>query len=87
MKPEIRKPTEAENKEAGAWTIWEKEVSEFEWEYDSREICLILEGQADVTNESNEKFSFGKGDYIIFPKGMKCTWKVNKKIKKHYNFD
>lgn len=31
------------------WPIWEKEVSEFPWEYDERERCFFLEGDVVVT--------------------------------------
>ena len=41
MKPSIRKPTQKEQKEAKEWPIWEKEESEFPWEYDEKETCLI----------------------------------------------
>ena len=29
---------------------------------------------------------FSAGDYVIFPKGLKCTWKVAEDITKHYKF-
>ena len=29
---------------------------------------------------------FGKGDFVQFPKGLKCRWQVTKSIKKHYQF-
>jgi len=86
MKPTIRKPTEKEKKECSRWPIWEKEISEFHWEYDEKETCLILDGGATVTNETGEKFTFGAGDLVIFPQGMKCTWKITKDIRKHYRF-
>ena len=86
MEPEIRKPTEDEQNEARMWPTWTKEVSEFPWEYDEKETCLILEGDVTVTNETGEKFSLGPGDWVVFPQGMKCTWKVNRPIRKHYNF-
>tara|TARA_Y100000310_G_C19998932_1_gene497557 strand:- start:45 stop:305 length:261 start_codon:yes stop_codon:yes gene_type:complete len=82
---EIKKPTEEEIKEASSWGIWEKEVSEFPWEYSDKETCLILEGKAEVTTDQ-EKVSFGAGDYVIFPKGLKCTWNILEPIKKHYKF-
>ena len=84
MEPEIRKPSEDEKKEAQAWPIWEKEISEFPWYYDSKETCFILEGDIVVSNEEGKDFHFSKGDYVIFPKGMKCTWKINKEVRKHY---
>lgn len=86
MKPTIRKPTEEERKEAETWPIWEKEESEFPWEYDDKETCLIIEGDIDVTNEEGEKFHIKQGDYVEFPKDMRCTWKINKAVRKHYNF-
>ena len=36
MKPIIRKPSEKEQIEASKWSVWEKEISEFSWEYDSK---------------------------------------------------
>ena len=85
MEPEIRKPSESEEQEAKTWPIWEKEESEFPWEYTDKETCLILEGGVDVTSD-NQTFHFSVGDYVIFPQGMKCTWKINKAVKKHYKF-
>jgi uncharacterized cupin superfamily protein len=83
MKPKVRKPTEKEQKEA--WSIWEKEESEFPWEYFEQETCLILEGKA-VVKTSKETVEFGAGDYVVFPEGLKCTWKIKQKIRKHYKF-
>ncbi len=86
MKPEIRKPTEDEKKQARTWPTWTKEVSEFPWQYEEQETCLVLEGNVTVTNETGENFTFGPGDWVIFPQGMKCTWKVERPIRKHYRF-
>lgn len=84
MEPIIKKPSEEEQKEATSWPIWEKEVSEFPLEYDDKETCLILEGDVTVTNEEGKDFHFTKGDYVIFPRGMLCKWKINKEVRKHY---
>ncbi len=86
MKPEIRKPTEKEKDQARSWPIWTKEASEFPWEYDEPETCLILEGKVTVTNEEGQKFAFGAGDWVVFPQGMKCTWKIHNDVRKHYRF-
>jgi len=88
MKIEIKKPTEEELKELGVenWGVWEKEVSEFPWGYDEKESCFILEGRAEVTTEAGEKVEFGKGDFVVFPQGLKCTWKITEPIKKYYQF-
>lgn len=86
MKPAIRKPTDDEKQHAQGWPIWEKEASEFPWEYDEQETCLILEGEVTITNEDGETFEILPGDYVVFPKGMKCTWRINKDVRKHYKF-
>ncbi len=86
MKPFIGKPTEVQKKQAQGWPIWTKEASEFPWEYDEQETCLILDGDVTVINEEGERFAFGSGDWVVFPQGMKCTWKINKDVRKHYHF-
>lgn len=68
------------------WPIWEKEVSRFDWHYDSTEECYILEGEVIIETSSGEKISIGKGDFVTFPAGLSCTWDVKKAVRKHYNF-
>lgn len=84
MEPIIRKPSQHEKEEAASWPIWEKEISEFPWEYDTKETFLVIEGDVTVINEVGKTFHFQAGDYVIFPKGMKCTWMIHRDIKKHY---
>jgi len=83
MKPEVRKPSEEELMKAKRWPIWEKEPSTFPWEYDQKETCLILEGESIVKTDEGA-IKFGAGDYVIFPKELKCTWEIKEKIRKHY---
>lgn len=87
MKIEIKKLSEDELKSVGVfnWPIWEKEESKFDWEYSDRESCYLLEGDVEVKTD-DETVTFGKGDFVVFPKGLKCVWKINKAVKKHYNF-
>ncbi len=79
MKPVIRKPTEDEKREAATWPIWEKEVSEFPWEYDEKETCLILEGEVTVVNEDGEEFHFGEGGLRCIPKGNEMHLEDNQR--------
>jgi uncharacterized cupin superfamily protein len=68
------------------WPIWTKEVSKFDWYYDSKEQCLILEGKIIVeTDEGNVEIN--AGDFVTFPKGLKCVWNVLEPVRKHYNFE
>lgn len=87
MKIEIKKLSKEELDKLGVfnWPIWEKEESEFDWYYDETESCYILEGEVEVTT-NKEKVTFKAGDFVTFPKGLKCRWKIKKAVRKHYNF-
>ena len=84
---EKKKPTEEELNALGVynWGVWSKNISSFPWEYDSKEIFYVLEGEADIISE-NEKISFKEGDLVTCHAGVKCTWDVKRPIKKHYRF-
>jgi len=86
----IRKerPSEGELASLGVkgWGTWECEASEFPWEYDDEETCYILEGRARVRTAAGEQVEFGAGDLVQFPRGLKCTWTVTERIRKHYKF-
>ena len=68
------------------WPVWEKDVSKFKWHYDDTEECYILEGEVAVETEDGKTVSFGKGDFVTFPRNLSCTWDIKKKVRKHYNF-
>ncbi len=68
------------------WPIWEKEASEFPWYYDDKETCYIIEGQVIVTPENGDPVEINEGNLVTFPRGMSCTWKITKDLRKHYNF-
>lgn len=84
----VERLREEELKKRGVfgWPIWTKEVSRFDWEYDSTEECYFLEGDVTVHTPDGKKENFGKGDFVTFPIGLSCTWEVKKPVKKHYNF-
>ena len=86
MKVKIEKPTEAKLNELGVenWPIWEKEVSTFDWYYDTNETFYVIEGEVEVELDDGTKVSFGAGDLVTFSEGVKCTWHVKKPIRKHY---
>jgi len=88
MKIKIRKPNKEDIEREGvmSWPIWEKEISRFDWHYDETEECYLLEGKAVVETDDGEKVQFGKGDFVIFPKGLSCVWEIKEPVKKHYNF-
>ena len=67
------------------WPVWDCDVSEFEWEYQEEEHCYIIKGSVTVKGPENT-VDIKSGDYVIFPKGLKCTWKVHNYIEKYYTF-
>lgn len=67
------------------WPVWEKEISRFDWYYDSDEECLILEGKAEITTPAGV-FTISPGNFVRFTKGLKCQWNILEPIRKHYNF-
>lgn len=83
------KKTEEELRKMGvfSWPTWEKEPSTFDWHYDDTEMCYILEGQVRVEPKDGKAVEFGPGDFVTFPKGMDCVWKVSKPVRKHYKFE
>jgi len=82
----VRKPNENEIREFETWPVWEKEESEFDWEYSDKETCYILQGKAQVFDENGTILvEFGKGDLVVFPLGLRCKWKILENMRKHYN--
>ena len=81
----VRKPTDSEVAEFRSKPTWGCGVSEFDWHYDDRETCILIEGEVTVEYEDGS-VSFGAGDYVVFPAGLSCVWKVTKPVKKHYEF-
>jgi len=77
---------EIQEKRIRSWSTWSCDKSEFPWEYSEKESCYIMEGQVEVTTESDETVSFGPGDFVVFPQGLKCTWKVNQAVYKYFLF-
>jgi len=88
MKIEVEKlqNEQLEQKGVSSWPIWEKEISRFDWHYDSTEECYLLEGEVVVETEDGGEVRFGRGDFVTFPKGLSCIWDIKQPVRKHYNF-
>jgi len=69
-----------------SWPIWEKEASTFPWHYDEQERCYLLQGRVIVTPQDGDPVEIQKGDFVVFPQGMSCTWEILEDVRKHYNF-
>lgn len=84
----IHDPPKEKLEEMGVfdWPVWTKEVSEFPWTYEVEETCYFLEGKVVVTPDGGAPVEVGAGDLVTFPRGMRCTWKVTRPVRKHYTF-
>ena len=67
-----------------SWPIWECEPSKFQWNYDDKEICFIIEGQATISTPKGDIYIIKAGDLVEFTAGLHCEWVITKSIKKHY---
>ena len=89
MDIQVEKPdqTKLDNLGVKSWPVWEKEVSTFDWHYDSTEECYLLAGKVTVTPAGGGKpVTFGKGDFVTFSRGLDCQWQITEPVRKHYNF-
>ena len=69
------------------WPTWQKEVSTFDWTFPEQEIAYILDGECIITPIGGAAVSFGKGDLVTFPAGLKASWQVLEPLHKHYQLD
>ena len=85
---DIERPNQQKLSELGvdSWSVWEKDVSQFDWIYDEKEVCYILAGRAVVIPKNGESVEFSAGDLVTFRKGLKCEWNIKEPIRKHYQF-
>ena len=87
MKIKISQLNEDEIRARGirSWPIWNCDISEFDWEYKTEEICYLIEGNVEVSSKY-ETVKLSAGDFVVFPRGLKCHWKVTIPVRKHYSF-
>jgi uncharacterized cupin superfamily protein len=85
IKIERLSDTELKGRGIERWDTWEKEPSEFDWSYVDEEHCYIIEGRANIETDDGT-VEIKKGDFVVFPVGLKCRWSVVEKIRKYYSF-
>ena len=81
----VRKPTEKEKEDFKKLPTWGCGISKFDWFYDSKETCILTEGEVIVTY-GDKDVSFKAGDLVVFPAGLSCVWDVKAPVKKHFVF-
>jgi len=85
----IHNPDEEYLDEMGVenWPVWEKPESSFPWTYEDTETCYFLEGEVIVRPINAAEVTIGKGDLVIFPAGLSCSWEIIKPVRKHFCFE
>lgn len=68
------------------WPQWSKEISTFDWTYETDETCYLLAGEVLVTPENSPPVLLRRGDLVVFPAGLSCTWEIRQAVRKHYRF-
>lgn len=68
-----------------SWPLWQSPVTEFDWQYSDSEACLFIEGKA-VISWAEGSVIVSAGDFVLFPSGLSCRWKVMEPVTKHYKF-
>ena len=53
-----------------SWPIWECEPSKFQWNYEDKEICSIIEGQAKISMKNGDIYLIKARDLVEFPAGV-----------------
>ena len=57
-----------------SWPIWECEPSKFQWNYNDKEICLIIEGQAKISTKNGYIYFIKAGDLFEFSLDFNANW-------------
>ncbi len=68
------------------WSVWECAPSAFDWHYADKELAYLYEGRV-IVKASQQEVEITAGDYVVFPKGLSCTWNVLETIRKVYRFE
>lgn len=67
-----------------SWQTWEKEPSQFVWQFAEREKAYVLHGKVNIkVHGSDEVYLLEKGDFVTFEAGLRTYWHVIEPFKKH----
>lgn len=79
-------PDTQQLEEVSQWPVWEKEPSEFDWDYTEKEVFYILEGAANLSSAIGLQQSLKAGDLVTVEQGIVVHWQITAPIRKHYKF-
>jgi len=82
----IMTPSEEEKAFMVMQPVWGCGIGNFNWLYDDKIISWLTEGEATISY-GGKSIIIKAGDFVIFPKGLSCSWDVSKPVKKHFIID
>lgn len=63
---------------------WSSGVCKLNVSYSEQELCVLLEGEAIVTDMAGNSRTFGKGEAFVIPAGFEGTWESTQPVVKIY---
>lgn len=70
------------------WQTWEKEPSEFVWQFSETEKAYVLAGKVFIKADGSDKvYVLEKGDFVTFAPGLRTYWHVVEPFKKHVTLE
>ncbi len=62
--------------------VWECSAGRFRWRYTRDEMLVVVSGSARITDERGLERRFGPGEVVFFPRGARCIWSIEDRIRK-----
>jgi uncharacterized cupin superfamily protein len=62
--------------------LWEGTAGSFNWHYEKDEMIFVLSGEAWITDAEGRERHVGSGDYVFFPAGATCRFRVETYLRK-----
>ncbi len=69
----VEKPDQKTLDEVLQWPVWEKEPSQFDWDYTEKEVFYILQGCARLVGEGMPDDMLKQGDLVTGKKGIQVN--------------
>jgi uncharacterized protein len=70
------------------WRTWGCGAGPLSWNYGDPEVCFLLAGEVVIKcKDTGNEMRISEGDVAAFPGGLRCVWKVEKAVSKHFIFN
>lgn len=67
------------------WSMWEKEISRFDWKHDDDVHFYMPEYDVSIETNNND-FCVLPSEYVVFNDVLHCIWDIKSPVKKHLKF-